>query len=301
MQILEQIISTLLINGFHLNSVNRLSEKNAIINVSKYDKIGAEIKYSFLLAPDSSNQYLVDSLGITSKELLSTPVIISNKLKGDNCKCYDLVSFEKLIGGITNTGLILIPEINEIMNQLGHNQLPDGLDGDADDLLEVYVKECFQYILYSPGRRFGSDRLFESLPDGVIIGKSQLLLQFDTKAYRDGFNFSADDIERFSKYISEFNEKYSAYLGRIHSFIVVSGHFNDSEKAIQMRSAALYEKCNTNLSVINAEELGKIVKLTRDNSDFRASINFKTIFKNIIITEKIVSAEINKTKKDNII
>ena len=301
MEILEQIITTLLINGFHLKSVNRLREGNSIINVFKYDKIGAEIKYSFLLSTNNPSEHDIESLDITSKELTSTPVIISNDLRSNSCKCYTVKSFEKLIGGIVNTGLILIPDICSIMDTLGHNNLPKGLEGEPDELLEIYVKECFQYMFYSPGRRFGSDRLFESLPDGVIIGKSQLIIQFDTKAYKDGFSFSADDIERFSKYIQEFNDKYSAFLGRIYKFIVVSGHFNDSEESIENRSLKLYEKCNTNLSVITADNLGKIIKFIHNNFEYRASINWKNILNSTFIIPKLFSSEIKKIKKDNII
>lgn len=301
MKMLEQILTTLLLNGFHLSSVNRLDSNNSIINAVKYDKIGAEIKYSFLLSASNYCDRFLDSLEITSNALKSTPIVICEKELSCKFKSYTFKSFDKTIGGISRTGLILISNIEHVLNDLGHNLLPDGLDGKADDLLEIYVNECLQYLFYAPGRRYGSDRLFESVPDGVILGKFQSVVLYDAKAYKEGFKIEADDILRFSKYIKDFNDKYGNYLGAVFKFVIVSGHFLDSDESLLHRSEQLYANCNTSLSIIKAIELGEMVKIIRNNYDIRESINWKNILTNHNSVLNNLKVDINRIRKDNLI
>src|ERR1700761_5478336 len=98
-----------------------------------------------------------------------------------------------MFGGLVNTGLILIPSLDDILESLGHNTVYPGLVGEADNLHELYVKECLQYMLQSPTRRYGSDRLFEKLPDAAVLSKERFIVLVDAKAYSTGFEFKADD------------------------------------------------------------------------------------------------------------
>src|SRR5262249_52968181 len=156
------------------------------------------------------------------------------------CNTYTRDEFFGFFGGIINTGLILIPNLPQILDQLGHNKLPNGLTGDPDDLQELYVKECLQFIMESPTRRYGIDRCFESLPDGVVLSKEGFMLLFDSKSYSKGFSFEADDIKRFKSYVEDFRHRYSGLFGNILSFVVVTGEFKDSAGAIAGRSNELY-------------------------------------------------------------
>src|SRR5690606_30053412 len=139
-----------------------------------------------------------------------------------------------------------------------------------------------------------------SLPDGVVLGKDKYMILLDSKAYTKGFDFSADDIKRFSSYISDFNERYGQFFGSIFSFIVVSGKFNDSIGSIQKRSKELYNLSNCRLSCIESKVLGEIVELLRTKPKIRNSINWKNIFTETIIEKKYVQSEIKRIDKDKI-
>ena len=293
-------MTTLIVNGFNLSSVNRIADGHAIINCSKYDKFGAKVNYSFLFSTRQTNKHLIDSLITTSSALESTPILVSDNLSSEKCISYSTATFYDTIGGYVNTGLVLIPQIAEILEELGFNRLPDGLVGKPDDLLEIYAKESLQFLLSSPARRFGKDRLFESLPDGVVLGKGQIIIQYDSKAYSEGFSFSSDDIERFAKYVNEFNIKYKDVVGGVYAFLIISGKFNDSEESIQKRSDSLYQKCHTKLTCVTCRELGEMVKLSVQSQEERHVINWKAIFVNLMLTKKLIEKEILKVRKDKI-
>jgi len=294
------IISTLITNGFHISKVERVSGKSQIINAYKFDRLGAEIRYSLLFSDNSGNDTIINYLQKIAKSYNSLPIIICDKIKTTECKCYTKDEFYKTLGGYVNTGLILIPNLSVILNDLGHNKLPLGLAGEPDDLHEIYIAECLQFIMSSPTKRYGIDRLFESLPDGVVLGKDKYMILLDSKAYSNGFDFSSDDIKRFASYISDFNQRYSSFFGSIFSFVVVSGEFNDSIKSIENRSEELYKLSNCRISCIKSKVLGEIVELIKTRPEIRLSIDWKNIFTETIVETKHVQKEITRIVKDKI-
>lgn len=209
--------------------------------------------------------------------------------------------FFESIGAWMNTGLILIDGLPKLINELGHNKCPSGLTGSPSDLLEIYTKEALQYLLESPAKRYGQDRSFESLPDGLVLGKSRLNILFDAKAYSGGYSISADDIKRFASYVQEFNDRYSSFVGRVYSFTIVTGTFLDSPESLQNRRDELYQLCQTQLSCITAQTLGNLVQLARAHSSFISSVKWINIFSQNIITEKMLEDEFTRIKKDNIV
>ena len=296
----SNIVSTLVTNGFHIKSVERFSPENSIVNTYKYDKLGAEIRYSILFSADTTETPILKTLERISKSYNSLPLFINDHFDSTICKTFKQSKFFDFFGGIVNTGLILISSLPQILDELGHNKLPIGLIGEPEDLHELYTSECLQFLFESPTRRYGTDRLFEKLPDGLVLCKGRFMILFDSKAYKDGFDIKSDDINRFAFYVNDFNNRYSNYFGNIYSFVIVSGHFNDSEKSISNRSNELYRECNCRISCINSIELGNIIKLVRDTPEVRGSINWKNVFSNIIVEEKFVLQEISRITKDKI-
>ncbi|HCZ34631.1 MAG TPA: hypothetical protein DHV26_01740 [Cytophagales bacterium] len=296
----SKIIITLVINGFHIRQVERFAGNNSIVHIYKYDKLGAEIRYTILFSEDKAETAILETLQKMSKSHNGHAILINDHLKTDKTKCYSLKSFLDIFGGIVNTGLILIPNLSDVLDKLGHNKLPPDLKGEPEDLLEYYSTECLQYIFESPTRRYGSDRLFEKLPDGIVICKNRYMVLFDSKAYKDGFGIESENINSFSYYVNEFNNRYSSYFGNIFSVIIVSGHFTDSEKSIENRSDELYNLCNCKISCIPARELGDIVQLLKVNPEIRGSINWKNVFSNTLIQLKYVEKEIKRIQKDKL-
>jgi hypothetical protein len=303
---LSTIISTLIINGFSIKKFERFIQKNYIFDVYKYDKLGAEIRYSIWFTNDIEETPLVDSLLAISTSYNSTPLIICDNNITSKCRIISFEDFFDLFGGIVNTGLILLPDLPAVLRQLGLNKLPDGLSGSPDDLLELYAKECLQFILESPVRRYGKERSFESLPDGLVIGKNRFMILYDSKAYSlkqnfNGFAFEADDIKRFASYVDDFNRRYSSYLGRVFSFVVITGNFHDSVKSISSRSDELYRLCNCKMSCITSEELGKIVQFLLKYPSTRSSIVWENIFTKLIVSVEEVSKEVKRIERDLVI
>jgi hypothetical protein len=209
--------------------------------------------------------------------------------------------FLNKLGGIVNTGILLQDNLPKILDKLGKNQLPSGLKGEPDDLLEEYTKEALQFILNSPARRFGQDRRFESLPDGIVMDQNKLILQYDSKAYAKGYAVSSDDINRYAAYVDNFNNKYGSFFGRIHAFLVVTGKFKQSKKSLQNKSNALYAKCHTKIVFWEAKEMGEIVELFRNNAKLRSLITWNNIFSQLIINKSLIESELKKNSKDNLL
>jgi hypothetical protein len=296
----SNIISTLVLNGFHIHQVERFYGMTSIIHTYKYDKLGAEIRYSILFSEDKSETAIMQSLEKSATTYTAMPIMVNDYWHTTKVKSYTNEKFYDFFGGIVNTGLILIPNLSQFLDELGHNQLPAGLSGKPEDLLEYYTSECLQYIFESPTRRYGSDRLFEKLPDGIVLCKGRFMILFDAKAHQDGFSFDSKTINSLRGYAEEFSQKYGSYFGSIFTVIVVSGHFNDSGKALEGRADELYKYCNCKISTISAKELGNVVELLRNNCDIKGSINWKNVFANVIVETKYVQQEIDKINKDNL-
>lgn len=298
---LADSITTLVTNGFNIQKVDRFAHSNSIVYTYKYDKLGARVNYSILFTEDREEKSVVDTLLSVSEQFKSTPLIVGDNYKSVRCDTHTKAKFFDFFGGLVNTGLVLIPSLPEILNELGHNRLPNGLCGEAKDLHELYVKECLQFAMESPTRRYGIDRSYEKVPDIAVLGKERFILLLDSKAYGDGFKFKADDLKRFASYVEDFRNRYSAFFGNVLSFVVVSGHFKDSEKSIRNRSDEFYEMCNCRISCIESKTLGTITELVKEQSRFRSSINWKHIFSKLIIETKHVEQEIARLTKDKLL
>lgn len=294
------IISTLVTNGFNVEKVDRLPHENTIIHTCKYDKLGAKVNYSILFTDDKVENSLTDTLVAEAEKHQAKPLLICDNFSSAKCSSYTNEIFFNFFGGVINAGLVLIPGLPEILDKLGHNTLPDGLTGKPDDLHELYVKDCLQFIMESPTRRYGIDRSFESLPDAVILCKEGFMLLVDSKAYKNGFGFEADDLKRFKSYVEDFRSRYSFFFGNPFSFVVVSGHFTDSEDSIANRSSEFYKMCGCKLSCLSSKELGLITEVLRDNAEIRGLINWKNIYSELIIDTAIIQKEIDRIKKDKL-
>jgi hypothetical protein len=297
---LKDIVATLLTNGFNITKIDRLPHENNIIHIYKYDKLGATVNYSILFSNDSDENSIIDILIAEAENHTAKALIVSDHFTSTRCQTYTHKAFFNFFGGIINTGLILIPNLSQILNDLGHNILPPGTTGKPDDLHEFYVKECFQFILESPTRRYGIDRSFESVPDIVVLSNNGFMLLIDSKAYSNGFPFDADSIKRFKSYVEDFRLRYSSIFGMVLSFVVVSGSFPDSENSLSNRSDELYQTCGCKLSCITSKQLGLITELLKTNPETRGSINWRNIFTKLIIDSTLINKEILRINKDKI-
>ena len=161
------------------------------------------------------------------------------------------------------------------------------------------MKEGLEFLLESRGWHYGQDRLFESVPDGIVLGK--LNLYFDGKAYKEGYHPSADDIKRFAGYVNEFNERYATSVGRIHSFVVVSGSFTAKKNALEKKATDFYARCSTQLCYVTAADFGQIVTQVRLTSVNRSALKWANVFSQLRIEPTSIASELRRITKDRII
>jgi hypothetical protein len=295
------LISTLLLNGYYLDGVRRLSPTCSLLDVHKFDQLGAQLRYTILECRSDLSENLLKILRKASRENGSSELLLTQDPVSTQLNSFTFQDFYTRHGGVADYGILLAPELPLIMGLLGHNTLPDGFDGSPDDLLEVYTTACFRYLFNKPARRFGQDRRFEKLPDGIVFVDGQKVAQFDAKAYGKGFSIEADDLRRFASYVDDFSARYGAVFGKPFVFLVVSGGFNQSDQSIQDRSNEFYGMCESHLCCVTASELARFVQIAMKNAEYRSLINWKKLLAMPRVYLEGVEREIDAIAKDHLI
>jgi hypothetical protein len=290
-------IRTLLVSGYIVTNVNRISQSAAILSVHRRDKLGG-LAASTILMAEAPSANVLEMLRRTAEQNQSQPLAITNR-KLSGVPTLKPEKFFELLGGEIRSDRIIRDDLPTILNELGHNRLPNNFTGTPENLLEAYVKEGLEFLLESRGWHYGQDRLFESVPDGIVLGK--LNLYFDGKAYKKGYHPSADDIKRFAGYVNEFNERYATSVGRIHSFVVVSGSFTAKKNALEKKAADFYARCSTQLCYVTAAEFGQIVTQVRLASVNRSALKWANVFSQLRIEPTSIASELRRITKDRII
>lgn len=290
---LRFLFENLFINKYDLKYVKRPEKSVMQVIATKKDDFGFDIYYHFFFLAN-----LLPETTVSRYKKAKENQLFIGCTGQDGADLTEHDFYEKL-NTLIDPGVYLNPDLQNILDTLGHNRLPAGMTGKPDDLLETYVKECLQFLLIGKGRRYGKDRSFESLPDGAILGKDLTIL-FDAKAYGGGYNPSADDLKRFQSYINDFNNKYGHFTNKVFSFIVVSGHFDVGESALEDRSRELYEMCQTTLTFITAQDLAQMVSSLLTEILSHPSINWKKICVKPVPRLSELKSQIDAIKKDKI-
>ena len=187
------------------------------------------------------------------------------------------------------------------MDELGHMKLPKGTIGKPDDLFEESIKQALQFAFGSRVIRYGQERRFENVPDGVSFPKQDLTVMYDAKAYNKGYSFSKDSIRAFSEYVNDFNNRYAHYVNPVYAFIVVSGHFKDSISALESRAGQLYAECSTKLVCVQASELAAACKAIEKRPTYRSSIDWRSILSSTILRSAKIEKELSRISKDKVL
>jgi hypothetical protein len=295
------IVNTLIGSGFHLANVTS-KPTYLLFRVARRDEFGILLPYVFAYSGnDTIKATSISALRKVSENDKAPLVIIGSAENADpTIPILTMNQFVGLMGGSVQAFLPLEPEYPAHLAELGLNQKPSGLIGKTDDLFESYVHQGLQFILQRRVIRYGQDRLFETLPDGLVLGRGFPQLLYDCKAYKDGYPLSRDAIRQFSDYVRSFHQRYEGYIGRVHAFLVVSGKFQ-SDAALDARSKELYSECQVPLVFMSAETLGQIVTLFVNAPQYRSTIDWKLVFSATAVDAKTVRTQLNARKKDRVI
>jgi len=204
------------------------------------------------------------------------------------------------LGGSISSFLPLEGEFSAHLSELGLNKLPTGLSGKPDELFELYAKQGLEFILQDRVIRYGQERLFEALPDGIVIGRRSPVLLYDCKAAGDGYDITSNTIRQFASYVDDFHRRYETYLGRAYAFVAISGFFQ-SPDTLDGRSAELYAKCGVKLCFLDTKNFGEIVSMFADRPAFRQSVDWNQIFAKTLIEANTVKSNLDARVKDSVI
>ena len=214
-----------------------------------------------------------------------------------------VLSDKELFGRLGGPVLALLPleaEFPERLRILGHNELPSGMAGKPDTLFEEYVHAGLQFVLQDRVVRYGQERLFEALPDGLVAGHRSPLMLYDAKAAKDGYEINSTTIRQFADYVRTFHSRYEGFTGRLFAFLLISGHFQ-VEGNLEERSSQLYAECTVPLRTCTADEMAKIIALVAERPSYRQAIDWKTIFSKTVITAQAVEENLTARLRDGAI
>jgi hypothetical protein len=205
-----------------------------------------------------------------------------------------------LLGGEVSSVLPLEAEYGRNLMTLAKNTLPTGMNGTPDDLFEAYVHAGFQFLLRGRVIRYGQNRRFEAVPDGLVLSKNAPLMLYDTKAAKEPFKITRTSIRQFADYIRQFHNRYEDFVGRVHAFLVVSNRFQ-SRAALMIRSNELYGDCGVPLICVTANSIAEMVSMFADRPVYRSVVDWKNIFVSPILKVDEVKKIVRARKRDLVV
>lgn len=204
------------------------------------------------------------------------------------------------LGGRSPSYLVLQPKFAEILRTSAKNKVPKGCTGKADTIFEDYVHAGLQFILPAKVIQYGQERNFEALPDGIALSGSFNLI-YDAKAAQDGYDVNSNSIRQFGNYVDTFHQRYSATVGRVHSFLVVSGDFQGGDRAMENRREELQGEYGVPLCFLKAQDLADIVSILIKASSYRQTIPWKRLLSKSLLTVNPVQTYLNQRQKDSVL
>jgi len=289
-------IRTLISSGFHFDNVYDHSS-NISIHCHRFDEFGISIPYLIVLAKTKINQAEFNAI---KKSCKNVSLILVGDKKNQN-EGLELRNFLEKLGGPIISLFPYNMNFERQLNELGRNTLPKGMLGKPDSLFELASRDCLQLLFGNRVIKYGQDRIFEALPDGIAFPSNNLPIMYDAKSYSSGYKLSRNSIRTFTDYINNYNSKYSHYTGKIYSFIIVSGFFADSKKSLENRARELYSDAQVLPVYLTTREFSKAVNIVKQNVQYRMSIDWKNILSNSFFNANDIRKNINKIKKDKII
>ncbi len=293
------MVFTLLGGGFIVDTV-RTGPGYALAECRRTDEFGVTTQYVFVLPVKELQSASANAIARHATRRGARTVVIGDSIP-ESLPGVDWRTFQARLSGPIKSWLPLEPSFPEDLHALGHNQPIDGVEGRPDELFEEYVHVALQFLLGSRIIRYGQERRGEALPDGVGLERDRLTFLYDAKAYRNGHTVGLDSVRQFCAYVRDFNRRYEYYVGPVHSFLVVSGHFAAEQGTLQEKSDQMYSDCGVRLAYFTAQELGVATQLLARNPVHRRSIDWRQILSRTNVTAAEVERSLNAALKDHVI
>lgn len=288
-------VRTLFSGGFILIKVQR-EPGYALIVAHRLDEFRVAHRYCFAVFEDEFAQAQIEAVKIAARYHGAEPVLVGEGVA--DLPTLEWARFISQFGGPIFSLKPFEPRFREHLRELGHNRLPEGLEGKADDLFEVYVREALEFVLGERVVRYGQERLFEARPDGLVLPSRGFYALYDAKAYGDGYPVTRDGLRQFGSYVEDFSKRYDTYRQRLNSFLVVSGKFAQSDKALDERSRDFIAEHHTPLSFVTADALGEMIEILSETPVVRRAVNWSRVFSDPVARPSLVRSEVDKVLRD---
>lgn len=285
----------MLSGGFVLNKVQR-EPGYALLLARRLDEFGVAHCYCFAVFEDEFGPAQIEAIKIAAKYHGAAPVLVGEGVA--DLPTLEWNGFISLFGGPIFSLKPFEPQFREHLHELGHNRLPEGLKGKADDLFEVYVREALEFVLGERVVRYGQERLFEARPDGLVLPSQGFYALYDAKAYGDGYPVTQDSLRQFGSYVKDFSKRYGTYLQRLNSFLVISGEFTQGDKALDSRSRDFMAENQVPLSFMTTDTLGEIIEVLAETPVIRRAVNWSRVFSDSVVRPSLVRSEIGLVLRD---
>ena len=273
-----------------------------LFKVSRTELLGSKVCYMIAVAShrlsNSDVEWLVKEAHRQGKALV---LVGETDARPEDVPVLSYAQFLDRLGGPVFSLLPLDDAYAAHLVTLGHNTLPVGMIGRPDDLFEQYVYAGLQYLFRARVVRYGQDRRFEPVPDGIAIGNDIPLMLYDAKAAAKGYEMSMDAVRQFSDYVEEFNRCYETQVGKVGYFLVISGSFDNEEDALEERSRDVQAKTGVPLSFLTADVLGSIVKRLVQEPFLRPTLNWRRIFARPVVRLQDVEKQLRARNKDGVL
>lgn len=294
------LTTTLFAQGFLLESTRRVADA-LLMTYTREDEFGVKIPYLVALAENRLEEPALEAIRLVADREAAHLVIIGETSSASEVPVLSFDQFLARFGGGIRSLLPLEETFSEQLNQLGHNQVPPGLRGTADELFEVYVEAGLQFLLGRRIVRYGQERRGESVPDGVAVRQGGYIL-YDAKAAKDGYEVTAAAIRQFSKYVNDFHNRYLQLFGRAYVFLVVSGSFANDSNSLIARSQELYAQTGgVSLVFLDAGTLGDVVAYFSQHLQLREATDWNLVFANPIIKASTIKGIAEAAGRDGLL
>ena len=295
---LTTAIRTLITGGFILESTHR-NPGYAILSMVRPDEFGQIHRYCFAIAESHLTPAQLKSARIAANHDKAHLVLVTPGPADPPVIPWQ--RFMNVFGGPVLDSSPLDADFTERLVALGHNRLPPGLQGAPDDLYELHVRSALEFLLATRAIRYGQARLFEARPDGIALPQSGFTALFDAKSYSDGYEVTLTTLRQLRDYVDDFSRRYSAFLPRLNTFLLVSGSFQHQDETLAARSLDLIASCGVPITFVTSQALGAVVALLAQHPAARRSLNWSRIFSDPILRVDRVQDDLSAVLRDGIL
>jgi hypothetical protein len=280
---------TLLAAGYSIVGVHR-QPIHIEFHCERPSRLGPILKFLIAITEESeftSNQ--VEEITYAAENQRRAPVFVcSQGALGQ----LNWAEFLDVMGGAVPPWRVLSADFGQHLVTASTNELPAGFYGEAWRLFEVLAADALEFCLGQRVRRMGGQRRGMKVSDIVAVLPDFDVIVVDAKASASGFDAGWDSLRPLVEYVQRQKIR-QASGGAVIAALVLSSQFQQDDTRLSGVARQFIGETRTPLCFMKADTLAYLVNQLLKQSDTRATIRWKAIFSEGLITEAILQREIN--------